>query len=716
MKVDRRSFLGLGLGAAAGMAVSPSTWKLMDDSSIWTQNWPWTPVPKDGEVTFDNTVCSLCSGNCGITIRKINGRPVKIEGRDGYPVNDGGICLHGISGLQYVYDPSRVKSPLMKKKGNTWEKISWENAIDFVAQKITKIRNNNKADKIACITDKKQGTISGIFERLLKTIGSNNFFAMESMEHTWMTTLEKIHGINALPDFDLKNSDFILSFGCGFIEGWGSPVNNFRINSLRREKGTQFVQIEPRLSNTAANADMWVPIKPGTEAELALGIANIIITENLYNKAYISKFSKNFDNFAEMVKEKYFIEKVVQATGIPELKIRKIANDFANASFPIAIAGKGRGETAGSFREITAVHMLNCLIGNINKDGGVGTSTPIVYDKWQSVEMDEIALKGVEKSLINQSVSSLFENINLSSKSPLEALFIYNANPCFSMRNTKAIHKAMEKIPFVVSFSSYMDETTKHADIILPSHIFLERYEDIIGSSGRTKSIIGLSKPLIKPAFDTKNPGDSILMLANALKGSIAASFPWENYKECLKNITQDVWDDLSNQGYIILEKNSSDFISFSDFSVISKDMKKIEAQGDGDLILVPVNNIRLINNSFESSPFAIKTVSDKVLKDNDTFVEINPLTAYKIGLSQGDYAMLKTLNGSFKVKVTLFEGIMPGIIGMAQGLGHIGENKYKNKYVHGKGLNINELMSPVQDTISGMDAAWGIRANIVKV
>jgi len=536
MKVDRRSFLGLGLGAAAGMAVSPSTWKLMDDSSIWTQNWPWTPVPKDGEVTFDNTVCSLCSGNCGISIRKINGRPVKIEGRHGYPGNDGGICLHGISGLQYVYDSSRVKSPLIKK-GDTWEKISWENAVKLVAQEITKIRNNSKADKIACITDKKQGTISGLFERLLKTIGSNNFFAMESMEHTWMTTLEKIHGINALPDFDLENSDFILSFGCGFIEGWGSPVNNFKINSSRKEKGTQLVQIEPRLSNTAANADMWIPIKPGTEADLAFGIANIIITDNLYNKTYISKFSKNFNNFAEMVKEKYSIEKVVAITGIKELTIRKIAGDFAKASSPIAIAGKGRGETAGSFREITAVHVLNCLLGNINKNGGIWTSTPIVYDKWQSVEMDDIALKGVEKSLNNQSVSSLFTNINLSSNPFIEALFIYNANPCFSMRNTKAIQKAMEKIPFVVSFSSYMDETTKYADIILPSHIFLERYEDITGSSGMAKSIIGLSKPLVKPVFDTKNPGDSILMLANALKGSIAVSFPWENYKECLKNI-----------------------------------------------------------------------------------------------------------------------------------------------------------------------------------
>ena len=100
MKVDRRSFLGLGLGAAAGIAVSPVGMKLTDDSSIWSQNWPWTPVPVDGEVNYKNSVCSLCPGSCGVSVRLIDDRPVKIEGRSDHPVNQGGVWLHGIAGLQ----------------------------------------------------------------------------------------------------------------------------------------------------------------------------------------------------------------------------------------------------------------------------------------------------------------------------------------------------------------------------------------------------------------------------------------------------------------------------------------------------------------------------------------------------------------------------------------------------------------------------------------
>ena len=114
MKIDRRSFLSFVIGGAAGTALSPLPWKLTDDFAIWSQNWPWTPVPPNGEVFYVNSACMLCPGGCGITVRKVENRAVKIEGMKDHPVNDGGICPMGVSGLQLLYGPGRVQGPLRR--------------------------------------------------------------------------------------------------------------------------------------------------------------------------------------------------------------------------------------------------------------------------------------------------------------------------------------------------------------------------------------------------------------------------------------------------------------------------------------------------------------------------------------------------------------------------------------------------------------------------
>ena len=114
MKIDRRCFLSLGIGVTAGTALSPLPWKITDDLSIWSQMWPWTPVPARGEASYATSTCTLCKGGCGISVRKVGERVVKIEGLSEHPVNDGGICLLGLSGPQLLYGPQRIKRPLKR--------------------------------------------------------------------------------------------------------------------------------------------------------------------------------------------------------------------------------------------------------------------------------------------------------------------------------------------------------------------------------------------------------------------------------------------------------------------------------------------------------------------------------------------------------------------------------------------------------------------------
>ena len=713
MKVDRRSFLGLGLGAVAGVAVSPIGIKLTDDSSIWTQNWPWTPVPVDGEVMYESSVCSLCPGSCGISVRKIDDRPVKIEGLAEYPVNDGGVCLHGIAGLQYLYDPARVKTPL-KKNGDKFEKISWDDAISLVAGKLSDLRKTGSPEKLACIADKDQGSVSGLFQRLLKTFGSPNFYTMPSLESYLEVTAQALHGEGKTIGFDLENSDFILSFGAGIIEGWGSPVNCFKANASRKERHAKLYQIEPRLSNTAANADKWIPIKPGTEADLALGICAVILKSNLFDSNATARFRGGFNKFAAMLKKDYSPSKTAQITGVKAADIEKIATLFAKAKMPVAVFGKGRGDGAQSLKELAAVHTLNCLVGNINKKGGAFVQPKSEYLEFPDESMDSIANAGFAKTKTGRYVNQLIEKINASSQPVVETLFVYNANPCFSLHDPKSVKKAIGKIPFVVSFSSFLDETAKEADIILPNHIFLERLEDVPSCAGLAKSVVGLTKPVVQPVFNTKNVGDAVILIAKALEGSIAQSFEWESYDECLENVTAGIWNSLSEEGYAVISEGPPKGSAAVNVSFLADNPATVQAQGDYELTLIPIDNMRLISAGAAASPFAVKTVSDKVLKGMDIVVEINPLTAK--GLKDGGFATLTTPMGTARVMVNLNEGMMPGAIGMVEGLGHtLNIKNMSNKYVSNKGVNVNDLIGPVIESGSGLDAAFGIKAKILK-
>lgn len=705
MKIDRRSFLGLGLGAAAGIALSPVGVKLTDDSSIWTQNWPWTPVPEDGEITYDRSVCSLCPGACGISVRKINGRPVKIEGLDDYPINNGGACLHGISGLQYLYDPARIKTPL-KKNGNKFEKISWDEAILLVAQTLGKIRESGAPESLGLITGAQNGSMARLFSRFMDAFGSPNTYTMPSLDANLALTAANLHGAGRRLGFDLDHSDFILSFGAALIEGWGSPVACIQANAERRERQAKLVQIDYRLSNTANAADKIIAVKPGTEADLALGLCAVLLEKNLASTGRLFGDVNKFA-FAGLVVKEYTPAKVEAITGVKAADIEALAMEFIKAKAPVAVPGKGKGDLGQSLREFAAVQALNALAGRLNKAGGVFVMGPADYLRFPENVMDDAAEQGTGKDKLAGSVNELVDT--LEKNGGLSALFIYNANPCYALNNPEKVKAAMDKVGFKVCFSSFMDETALGSDVILPASIFLERLEDVVSGAGLAKTVVGLCRPMVKPVFDTKHPGDALILLAQAMGGSIAQSFAWKSYDACLKDVAGKIWTTLSGEGYAVIDDKPPAGNPATDFGFLASAPKAAETMGEGDYTLVPVDRMRLASGSMASSPFAVKTVPDTVLSGKYSVVEINPATAG--ALKDGDIAVLKTAMGKALVKIGLNEGILPGVIGMPRGLGHA----FNNPYVAGKGVNVNDLIGPVIEPGSGLDAAFGIKATLSK-
>jgi len=735
MKIDRRAFLSLSLGAAAGTAISPVPWKLIDDSSIWTQNWPWTPVPPVGKVTYVNSVCTLCPGGCGISVRKSGDRAIKIEGRDDHPINKGGICMLGLSGLQLLYGPTRIQTPLKRvgKRGeNKFKPISWNEALDIVQKTLQPLREKKKTNELAGIFGTNQGTVFDLFSRFFQTFGSPNLFTMPSAENISAKGLEIMQGVNSPISYDIENADYILSFGAGLVDGWGAPGKMFvahgdRKSALKQSK-VRFVQIDSRLSNTAAKADTWLSVKPGTEAALALGMAQYIIKEGLYKQSFIKRYSNGFNAFKEFVNKEYTPKKAAEITGLDEEIIRFLAKDFTKAKRPIALFGRSNLENAGSVQEFMAIHALNALVENINSPGGVWAKPSITVNDLPQASIDDIAIKGLSDKKIDPDTDDssirphrLIAAISKAKESPVSVLMIAGANPVYQLSDQKSVLKAFEKIPMVISFSAFMDETAVKSDLILPDHFYLEKTAESLTPPGTQKPILSLQKPVVKPLYNTRNTGDVIIKMAKNIGGSVADAFSWSNYEECLKQRLSNYWKVLQNKGFVVdnsykpVKLFSTESRKF-EFTGKSKsfDFKLASIEGETKrfpLILIPSDSIRLVADGSQTPPFMIKSLEDTVLKGNDVLVEINTSTAKSLGLKHNDTANLGTPRGKASVRVNVHDGIMPGIIAIPRGLGH---SAYDD-YLAGKGVNYMSLIGPVEDTVTGQDAAWGIRARLSK-
>lgn len=585
MEFSRRNFIKFIAGGAAGTMLSPLPWKLIDDIAIWTQNWSWVPVPAKGRFSTVDTVCTLCPGGCGIEVKKIGERVVKIHGRTGFPVNNGAICPVGAAGQQVLYNEGiRWQTP-MKRVGSRgskqWKEISWSRAIEEIASNITSLRAKKTPERLAAIDGNfSRSTMALLIERFVNAIGSPNYLAMPTEEDTYSMAFRVMQGSKGPVAFDLENADFILSFGCGLLDGWGAPgrmSNAWAYWSADKHAKPFIAQVEPRLSNSASKANIWLAPYPGTEAALALGIAYVIIKEGLYDKEFVEEHAFGFydwvdedgnkhKGFSDIIKEKYTPQAVEKITGIRAGQVINLAEKFASASRPIAVAGRGKGALPGSLYDFMSVHSLNALVGRVNKKGGVFVADDLPLAKWPDITYDAVGGDGAGKERIDKAggdkypftntlINKFAQAVNDGS-SAVETLFIFSSNPAYNIPDNKDFIKALEKIPFIVSFSPFIDETSLYADIILPDHTDLEKMADTAWPRGLQYPVYTLSRPVIKPLYHTRHSGDVIISLAKKIGGSVGDSFIWDDFEHALKDRVKGLYE--SGRGEISSDKPAS--------------------------------------------------------------------------------------------------------------------------------------------------------------
>jgi anaerobic selenocysteine-containing dehydrogenase len=269
---------------------------------------------------------------------------------------------------------------------------------------------------------------------------------------------------------------------------------------------------------------------------VALGIAHVLVKEGLYDSEFVNNYSFGFDDwssadgkrhmgFKSLVLNNYSPAQVAEIAGLDTKDILSLAMDFARAKAPLAIYGKGKGTLNGSLYECMTVQCLNALIGNINKPGGVLLNDPLPLSQLPDIEPDAIARAGLDKPRLDQAggpkhpfARSLLDNFSdaivSSPESPVEILLVFSANPAFTSPDGGNFRKALRKIPFIVSFSPYQDETAFMADLILPDHLYLEKMDDIAWPMGLQYPLYALSTPVVKPIYDTRHTGDVLIELA----------------------------------------------------------------------------------------------------------------------------------------------------------------------------------------------------------
>ncbi len=558
MKLNRRDFLKMGAGAGTAIALGGGFWKWSQFPAVEKPNAPgvekWIP-----------TICGQCVGGCGIMVRVIDGWAVNIAGNPLHPVNRGTLCPKGIAGLQGLYDPDRIRSPLKRigKRGEgRWQPISWDEALQTVTTSLKELRKDGTPHQLVVFGGKYRGLMRSLWERFLEGFGSPNYIDNQfQWEGAPTEGLFLTQGIYSTPAYDLENAQYILSFSSELLESYWSPVQALKgYGHFRRGRPGQrgkLVQIEPRLSVTAIKADEWIPIQPGTEGILALGIAHMIIKEGLYKKDFVSNQTFGFESwtdqsgkehlgFKEFVLSQYEPISVSKKTGVPVDTIIRLAREFATNQPSLAMGYRDR-----PFHQM-AVSVLNGLTGSIDTTGGILIPRNVPFQPFPSFKKDALAQRGLDKERIDggKGLQRGMHQPYLFAKNVLsgrpykpKVLFLYYTNPLFSNPKPDLFAKAFAEIPFIVSFSPYMDDSTHFADLVLPDRTPLERWQDdpLFLSSGFP--VLGIRQPVVEPLYQTKATGDVILTIAKSLGGEFRTALPWNDFKEVLTYGFRGVFD-----------------------------------------------------------------------------------------------------------------------------------------------------------------------------
>lgn len=684
---NRRDFLKvLGWGGTAVALSGCGNTSIQDGKEIVTSYVTLPDYVIPSIANYFNSTCAQCDAGCNIMGRVREGRVLKTEGNASSPINRGKMCGLGQSGVQMHYNPDRVRQPMLKG-----EAVSWDKALGTIAEKL----NGVKGEEVAFVTGGISGHPRALLDNYMDALGSRNHFSYEAISPAVMRVAnKKAYGME-MPRYRIEKARVVVSFGADFLGAWVSPVHFTQMYAQFR-KGTRpegrgvLVQIEPKMTLTGANADSWIAIRPGTEGILALGLINALGAHGVKLPADIAAAVKD-----------YTPERVGVDTGVPFEQVNKLAKLLQERSPSLVLAGgAAEGYVHGS-QNAAAITMLNHVLGNVGKTIEASASVPF----------PQLAPAVGNRSSLNALNDGL-------AAGKYKVVFSYGANPVYSAPAAMKFKENYTKTGFKVALAQYMDETAQAADLVLPLDSAMEDWATVVpeymavpeGAHADYAQLSFRQQMMNRLYPDTRGIGDILLALLKQRKADEYKSFDdFYSYlhSAALKNkvalggkATDDddvFWNATLSKGIVPLKGvpgKLSTRASAAGLSVPPATGKDAAYP----LRLVPTVTANMRDGRNANEPWLQESPDPLTTVVWDSWVEIHPQTAAKLGIQEGDIVEVASRSGSIKTQAYLFPAIHPDVISVPVGYGHEGMGRYAN----GTGANTFSILDPLFDKETG--------------
>lgn len=748
IELCRRDFLKGAGAAGAGCALAtalPGTLAAMGAQ------------PLSGSEKAIPSICEMCSTRCPISARVLDGKAVYIEGNAAAKSFGGKVCARGGAGHSLLYDPQRLVKPLKRvgERGEgKWQEIEWSEAYSILAQRLEQIRREHGAEAVAFSS--KSGSLSGHLFHFAKAFGSPNTFTHASTcPGAYVVAAKAMFGGKVKRD--LGNSKYIINFGHNLYEGINMSETRAMMKA-QTDKRAKLVVFEPRFSIVADKADEWYAIRPGSDVAVALALCHVLISENLYDNAFIERYVEGFEAFAAEVSA-YTPEWAETISDVPAKDIRRIAREFAKAA-PHAVVDFGHRATftPEEFDMRRALYAANVLIGNFERKGGIyfgqkaagynklaGEAVAPVLGKPGVADMPKPTAKRIdqvdEQYAMMWSEGGIYQSVidaTLEAKPyQLRGWVMCRTNPMQTMTDRAKVVESLKKLDFVAVVDVYISETAAWADLILPESTYLERDEEISDKSGKSPGYY-VRQRVVDVIGDTKPSWQIFRELG--LKMGMDKYYPWETMETLqLLQANKDValLNHIKEKGFVsygkplmLREKSmvqefvtaypgahaadeDGSYASLLKFKTPSGKIElvspKVEAMapGRGGIKYRPVTLKQPDELYFIQGKVAVHTngathnipMLANLMSDNAVWV--HPSTAEALGIKDGDAIRLKSSVGVEEGKALITRGIRPDTLFAYMGFGS------KNRELvraSGKGIHCGNLLPNMTAPVCGMN------------